>query len=157
MAHSRSIVRTALVLCSSAALVAAVAACKKNETPAVVDAAPPAPTAPAPPEVAPVPLQLVPLEEDAGPAADAGSDAGAKRPSGPAVSPVAARLKQCCSQLRAQAKALGPSPESGLILGVAAQCDSLAASASASGTAPELGLLRAALAGRSLPPICSGF
>jgi hypothetical protein len=67
------------------------------------------------------------------------------------------RLKQCCGQLRTQAKAMGASPEAGFLLGAAAQCDTIAAQAGPNGNAPELGLLKAALAGRSLPPVCAGF
>ncbi len=68
-----------------------------------------------------------------------------------------ARLQQCCAALAAQAKALGPSPEAGLVAGAAAQCSALVAQAGPSGNAPELGVLRNALAGRNIPAICAGF
>lgn len=125
-------------------------ACPKKETPAVVDAAPPPP----PPEASTTDLVLV--EEDAGLDAAADADA-AKKATGPGVSTNVARLKQCCGQLRIQAKALGSSPEAGMLLGAAAQCDALAAQAGPAGNAPELNVLKTALAGRNIPPVCQGF
>jgi hypothetical protein len=88
--------------------------------------------------------------EDAADAADA-----AKKVVGLPTNVV--RLKQCCGQLRTQAKAMGASPEAGFLIGAAAQCDTIAAQAGPNGNAPELGLLKAALAGRNLPPVCAGF
>jgi len=124
-------------------------ACPKKETPVLVEAAPP------PPEVDAAPLVLTTLDEpDA--AGDADADA-AKKATGPGVSTNVARLRQCCGQLRTQAKALGASPEQGFLLGAAGQCDGLAAQAGPGTNAPELGILKAALAGRNLPPICAGF
>lgn len=125
-------------------------ACPKDK-PAPVDAAPP----PAPePEAGPV--VLAPLEDDAG--ADADADAGAaKKATGPGVPTNVARLRQCCGQLRIQAKALGASPEAGFLTQAAAQCDGLAAQAGPTGNAPELGILKTALAGRTIPPVCAGF
>jgi hypothetical protein len=123
-------------------------ACPKKETP-VPEAAPPPP-----PEEASTTV-LVPLTDD-----DAGGDADAeagKKPTGPGVNPNVARLRQCCGALRGQAKALGASPEAGMLLGAAAQCDTLASQAGASGTAPELGVIRGLLAGRNIPPVCAGF
>lgn len=124
-------------------------ACPKKDTPAVVDAAPP------PPEPDAAPLVLTTLEEDAGEDADA-ADA-AKKATGPGVPTNVARLRQCCGQLRTQAKALGASPEAGMLTAAAAQCDGLAAQAGPGASAPELGLLKTALAGRNIPPICAGF
>ena len=69
----------------------------------------------------------------------------------------AARLGQCCAALAAQARALGASPEGGMLLAAAAQCQTLVAQAGPTGNAPELGALRAALAGRNLPAVCAGF
>jgi hypothetical protein len=124
-------------------------ACPKKETP-VPEAAPPPP----PPEDA-APINLTPLtDDDAG--ADADAEAG-KKPTGPGINPNVARLKQCCGALRGQAKALGASPEAGMLLGAAAQCDQLAAQAGPSGTAPELGAIRGLLGGRNVPPVCAGF
>ena len=68
-----------------------------------------------------------------------------------------ARLAQCCAQLAAEAKRLGPSPEAGLLVSAAAQCTALVNAAGPSGNAPEFGALRAALAGRNLPAVCAGF
>lgn len=67
------------------------------------------------------------------------------------------RLGQCCTQLAAEAKRLGSSPEAGMLLSAAAQCTALVKAAGPSGNAPELGALRAALAGRKIPAVCAGF
>lgn len=124
-------------------------ACPKKETP-VADAAPPPP-----PEPEASTVVLTPLEEDAGADADA-AEAG-KKFTGTGVSTNVSRLRQCCGQLRTQAKAMGASPEAGFILGAAAQCDGLAAQAGPGANAPELGILKTALAGRNIPAICAGF
>lgn len=68
-----------------------------------------------------------------------------------------ARLQQCCQAIAAQAKALGASPEAGLLASAAAQCTALVRAAGPNGNAPELGAIRAALAGRNVPAICAGF
>jgi hypothetical protein len=94
---------------------------------------------------------------DAWDAWDAADAADAAKKPGVGLPTNVVRLKQCCNQLRIQAKAMGVSPEAGLLLGAAAQCDTIAAQAGPSGTAPELGLLKAALAGRNVPPVCAGF
>ena len=125
------------------------AACPKKEV-AVVDASPPAP------EVDAAPLVLTDLVEDAGEDAADAAEAG-KKATGPGVPTNVARLRQCCGQLRTQAKAMGASPEAGMLLGAAAQCDTLAGQAGPGTNAPELGILKTALAGRNIPPICSGF
>jgi hypothetical protein len=125
-------------------------ACPKKE-PAPVDAAPPPP--PPTPEASTV---LVPMEEDAG--SDAGdADADAKKPTGPYVPTNVLRLKQCCAQLRTQAKAMGASPEAGMLMSAAAQCDTMAAQVGPGGTAPEMGVIRNLLAGRNIPAACAGF
>ncbi len=123
-------------------------ACPKKDPPPP-DAAPP----PAEPETGTV--VLAPLEEDAG--LDAADAADAAKKLGPGVPTNVARLRQCCGQLRVQAKALGASPEAGMLLAGAAQCDSLAAQAGPGANAPELGILKTALAGRNIPPVCQGF
>jgi hypothetical protein len=123
------------------------AACNKHNPVPIVDAAPP--PAPTP---APTPENLTPLtDDDAG--VDAGVDAGHK-PGGGFVDPKVARIKQCCGALKGQAKALGASPEAGLLIGAAAQCDAVAAQAGAKGTAPELAFLRTI---KTIPPICQGL
>lgn len=124
-------------------------ACPEKKVPWVAEAAPPAPE----PDAAP--LVLTTLEEDAG--ADADADADAAKKVGVFVPTNVARLRQCCGQLRVQAKALGASPEQGLLLGAAAQCDGIAAQAGPGTSAPELGILKTALAGRNIPPVCQGF
>ena len=68
-----------------------------------------------------------------------------------------ARLQQCCNALAAQARAMGASPEAGVIASAAAQCSALVAAAGPNGNAPEIGALNAVLAGRQIPPVCSGF
>ncbi len=124
-------------------------ACPKKELPAIVDATP----APAPVEQDSAPLILTTLEEDAG--VDAAPDA-AKKATGPGISTNVARLRQCCTQLRTQARAMGASPEAGMLIAAAGQCDGLASQAGLA-NAPELSLLKTALAGRNLPPVCAGF
>lgn len=124
-------------------------ACPKKDPPAP-DAAPPPP-----PEVeASATVVLTPLEEDAG--ADADAADAAKKATSPGVSTNVARLRQCCGQLRIQARALGASPEAGMLSAAAQQCDGLAGQAGG-GNAPELGLLKTLLAGRNIPPVCQGF
>ncbi|HEY8073215.1 MAG TPA: hypothetical protein VIF62_03880 [Labilithrix sp.] len=87
----------------------------------------------------------------------ASMDDQAAKPSGGGGGGNLGRLQQCCSALAAQAKALGPSPEAGLIAQAAAQCSALVAQAGPSGSAPELGVIRNLLAGRNVPAICAGF
>jgi hypothetical protein len=140
--------RTLFALAIFSALPLLVACPKKDPPPA--DAAPPPP-----PEPEASTLVLAPLgEEDAG--ADADAEAG-KKATGPYVPTNVARLRQCCNQLRTQARAMGASPEAGMLIAAAAQCDGLAAQAGPNASAPELGLLRTALAGRNIPPVCAGF
>jgi hypothetical protein len=140
--------RTIFALAIFSALPLLVACPKKDPPPA--DAAPPPP-----PEPEASTLVLAPLgEEDAG--GDADAEAG-KKATGPYVPTNVARLRQCCGQLRTQAKAMGASPEAGMLIAAAAQCDGLAAQAGPNASAPELGILRTALAGRNIPGICAGF
>lgn len=125
-------------------------ACPKKETPTiVVDAGPP------PEPVDTAPTVLVPLEDDAGDAGEEDADADAGKPKGPGVPTNVTRIKQCCAQLRTQAKALGASPEAGMLTAAAAQCDVAAVQVGSKGTAPELGAVKAILAGRTLPPVCN--
>jgi hypothetical protein len=148
MRHALPVRRSIFALAIFSAMPLLVA-CPKKETPQPPEAAPP------PPQEEASTTVLTPLtDDDAG--GDADAEAGPKR-TGPGGNPNVARLKQCCGALRSQAKALGASPEAGLILGAAAQCDGLASQAGASGNAPELGVLRGVLAGRSIPPVCAGF
>ena len=149
MALSRHRTRRAFFALAVFSAMPLLVACPKKETPVLVEAAPP------PPEPDAAPLVLTTLEEDA--AADADAADGAKKATGPGVPTNVARLRQCCGQLRTQAKALGASPEQGFLLGAAAQCDGLAAQAGPGANAPELGILKSALAGRNLPPVCAGF
>lgn len=146
-AHSLS-ARKALFATAIFSFLPLLVACPKKEEHVVVDAAPP------PPEVDATPVNLAPLDE--ADAADAADTAPPKK-LGPGVPTNVVRLKQCCAALRSQAKSLGASPESGMILGAAAQCDALAAAAGPSGNAPELGSLKALLAGKTIPPVCQGF
>jgi hypothetical protein len=129
-------------------------ACPKKQEP-IADAAPPPPQ-PVVEEDAAVTV-LEPIAEDA--EADAAADAdAAKVATGHAVSTNVQRLKMCCQQLRIQAKALGASPEAGMLKSAAAQCDTTATQFGKSGgSAPELGVIKTLLAGRNVPPVCSGF
>lgn len=85
-------------------------------------------------------------------------DPGLKaKPAGGAPSGNVGRLAQCCNALAAQAKALGASPEAGVLSSAAAQCLALVNAAGPSGNAPEMGVLKTLLAGRAVPAICAGF
>jgi hypothetical protein len=127
--------------------------CPKKETPVVVvDSGPP-------PAVIDAALtELKPLDElDAG--ADADADAG-KKATGTGLTTSQLRAKQCCNALRTQAKALGNSPESAQLLGLAATCDTIAMNLGPTkgGSAPELEPLRQIFKGKTtLPPLCSGL
>ena len=146
--NRRSFRKIALAIAVFGALPLAVA-CEKKPT--VVDAGLVATAADA----------MVFLDDAAADAADAADSADAADAADAAKKPGlptnVVRLKQCCGQLRTQAKAMGVAPEAGFLLGAAAQCDTIAAQAGPNGNAPELGLLKAALAGRNLPPVCAGF
>jgi hypothetical protein len=126
-------------------------ACPTKKEPPAPDAAPPPP-----PEPAASTLVLAPLDDDAGAGTDADADA-AKKATGPGVPTNVARLRQCCNQLRIQARAIPGSPEGAMLLSGATQCDALAAQAGPGTNAPELGILKTALAGRTIPPVCQGF
>lgn len=94
-------------------------------------------------------------EEDAADAADAADTA---KKVGLGVSTNVTRLRQCCGQLRIQARPILATPEGQALLTAATQCDAMASQAGGGGAnVPELGLLRTALAGRNLPAICRGF
>ena len=73
---------------------------------------------------------------DAWDAWDAADAADAAKKPGVGLPTNVVRLKQCCGQLRTQAKAMGASPEAGFLLGAAAQCDTIAAQAGPNGNAP---------------------
>ena len=120
-------------------------ACDRHKPVPIVDAEPP------PPPPSDTVTNIAPVTDD-----DAGQDAGqvAGHHPGVFVDPKVARIKQCCNGLRAQAKALGSSPEAGLVTGAAAQCDTIAVQAGAKGTAPELAFLRTL---RTVPPLCQGL
>jgi hypothetical protein len=120
---------------------------KKVEPVAVVDAAP----APVPTPVETALPDVAPIVEDAGP--DTGADAGKKL--GPASN--TAQIRACCNALAGEAKRLGPgSIEGGMLMGVVGQCNQVANS-SASGNSVELSALKAAMRGRSVPPVCRSF
>lgn len=121
-------------------------ACPKKETPQPPEAAPPPPVEEA------STTNLVPMEEDAG--EDTGVDAGKPKYTGPAVNTNVARLKQCCTALKNQAKQQGNPPEFGAAI---QSCDNMVASLGPNGNAPELGALKGLLAGKTLPPVCAGF
>jgi hypothetical protein len=126
-----------------------------KKTPVDVDSGAPEPVA-----TDAAPTMLAPLEEDAG--FDAGMDAndGAKKATGPSLTGSQRNVKQCCSSLHAQAKAMGSSPESAQIEGFAAMCDGLAMQVgpSAGGQAPELEPLRVVLKGKpTIPALCKGL
>ena len=121
--------------------------CPKKD-PVVEDAEAPVPT------VVPSVTELAPLVDDAGPdAADAAPEAG-KKPSGPGYNANQLKIKACCSAMRAQAKAMGGSPEAFQINALAAQCDTFATQVGPAGNAPELNQLRQILKSLTLPSAC---
>lgn len=105
------------------------------------------------------PTELKPLDEvDAG-EQDA-SDAAVKKPTGSGLTTSQTRVKQCCNAMKAQAKAMGTSPEAAQLQALAIQCDAIALQVGPSKgpQAPELEPLRALLRGKpTLPPLCSGL
>jgi hypothetical protein len=123
--------------------------CPKKEA-MVEDAGPPPP-----PSSAPTVTELAPLSDDGGPDADAAPEAG-KKPSGGGGGYNANQLKikACCNAMRAQAKAMGSSPEGFQINAMAAQCDIFATQVGPAGNAPELAQLRQILKSLTLPSAC---
>jgi hypothetical protein len=103
--------------------------------------------------VAPAVTELAPLTDDAGDDAGA-SDAAAKRWVGPAVKPNQQKLQACCNAMRAQAKAMGSSPEATQLLGAAATCDTFVKQVGPAGSAPELAAIRGLLKSVKLPVAC---
>jgi hypothetical protein len=134
-----------LVAVSFGVLLPMLAGCPKKPDVTVPDAAPVAVVVP---DAAPVDLTTT---DDSG--VDAGIDAAlpAHHPGGNAN---VAKIKACCNALRTQAKAMGSSPEGGVILGIASQCDAVAVQAGTAGTAPELAVIRNMMKGRTIPSVC---
>ncbi|MEO7109286.1 MAG: hypothetical protein ABI183_02515, partial [Polyangiaceae bacterium] len=84
-------------------------------------------------------------------------DAGVKKATGPSQTASQLHVKQCCSALHAQAKAMSNDPT---LTSVAGLCDGLAPQVgpSSGGQAPELAPLRAILKGKpTIPAICQGL
>jgi hypothetical protein len=151
MTRPLSLRRTWLVLALAGLAPALVAGCKK-ETP--VETTPPPP----PPASAPAPVVLAPLDEtDAG--GDAEVDAAPVKHATGGLNVNQSRAKQCCNALRAQAKALGASPEAAQLQSIATMCDTVAVQvgATSGAAAPELAPLRALLKGKTIPPLCQGL
>lgn len=127
--------------------------CKKEPVVVVVDSGPP------PAAFDAALAEILPLDTlDAGVDADA-ADA-AKKGTGSGLTLSQQRAKQCCNALRAQAKAMGNSPESAQLIGLAGMCDTVAMNLGPSkgGNAPELEPVRAILRGKpTLPPLCQGL
>jgi hypothetical protein len=146
---TRSLFRRRLVfLAFSTFLPVLVLGCPKKE-PAVEDAGAPPP----PPASTPTVTELAPLSDDGGPDADAAPEAG-KKPSGGGYNANQLKIKECCNAMRAQAKALGSSPEGFQINALAAQCDMFATQVGPAGNAPELNQLRQILKSVKLPSAC---
>jgi hypothetical protein len=123
--------------------------CPKKE-PAVEDAGAPPP----PPASTPSVTELAPLGDDGGPdAADAAAEAG-KKYSGGGLNANQSKIKACCTAMRAQAKALGSSPEAFQINALAAQCDMFVTQVGPAGNAPEMAQLRQILKSVKLPSAC---
>ncbi|MGA2449358.1 MAG: hypothetical protein ABTD50_11810 [Polyangiaceae bacterium] len=137
-----------LLIVTAISIPALLGGCQKKEPPPVVDAGPP-------PAVSMVPTvtELAPLTDDAGDDSGA-SDAGAKRWVGPAVNPNQQKIQACCNAMRAQAKAMGSSPEATQLLGAAATCDTFVKQVGPAGSAPELAAIRSMLKSVKLPVAC---
>ncbi len=142
-----SIRRTLTFLAFTAFVPVLVMGCPKKE-PVVEDAAPPTPA------TVPTVTELAPLTDDGGPdAADAAPEVH-KKPSGPGLNANQMKIKACCNAMRAQAKAMGSSPEGFQINALAAQCDTFATQVGPAGNAPELNQLRQILKSLTLPSAC---
>ncbi len=124
---------------------AALMGCPKKAPPPVEDAAPP------PPASTPEVTELAPLTEEAGVDAEAGAP---KKWTGPGMNPNQMKIKACCNGMRAQAKAMGNSPEANQVIAIAAMCDQLAAQVGPAGNAPEFAQIRAMLKSITLPAAC---
>jgi hypothetical protein len=147
---TRSLFRRRLVfLAFSTFLPVLVLGCPKKE-PAVEDAGAPPP----PPASTPTVTELAPLSDDGGPDADAAPEAGKKPSGGGGYNANQLKIKECCNAMRAQAKALGSSPEGFQINALAAQCDMFATQVGPAGNAPELNQLRQILKSVKLPSAC---
>ncbi len=137
------------LLCLAIALVAAVVGCPKKQPPAPVEEAeaPPPPSAPTVTEIAPL--------TDATDAGDAAAEAAPpKKWTGPSVSPNQQKIAACCAAMRAQAKALGQSPEAFQLNAAAVQCDLFEKQVGPQGTAPEFAQIRQILKAVKLPSAC---
>ena len=137
-----------LFLVSLIGMGACMSKCKKD-VPPPYDAGP----APTPVETAPL-VELVPEIIDAG---EPDADAAPKKYTGPAYNANVARIRQCCNAITGQAKTLGASPEAATLLTVAMQCNAAASALQTNPNAPELAMLKAALAGKNVPALCSGL
>lgn len=122
--------------------------CPKKE-PMVEDAG-----APPPPPASSQVTELAPLTDDAGPDADAAPEAGKKLGGGGGYNTNQLKIKACCNAMRAQAKAMGASPEAFQITALAAQCDMFVTQVGPAGNAPELNQLRQILKSVKLPSAC---
>jgi hypothetical protein len=142
-----SIRRTLTFVAFTAFVPVLVMGCPKKE-PVVEDAGAP------PPVSAPTVTELAPLTDDGGPDADAAPEAGKKFGGGPGLNANQLKIKACCNAMRAQAKAMGSSPEAFQINALAAQCDMFAVQVGPAGNAPELNQLRQILKSIQLPAAC---
>lgn len=154
--HSSRASRSASLLLAGACATAIpllVAACKEAPPAATFDAAPAAVPTDAAPTV------LVPLDEDAGIGVDASPPPVHHAAGGSGLTSNQTRAKQCCNELRTQAKSLGASPEANILAGFAAQCDMVAMQIgpTSGGQAPEFGALRQLLKGHTIPGVCNGL
>jgi hypothetical protein len=144
----RSPARRAAVLFTFAlAFPVFVLGCPKKQPP-VVDAGEPPP----PPAASSV-TELAPLTEDAGEDASDAAEAG-KKWTGPGVNANQAKIMACCNAMRAEARKLGPSPESFQLTAASQQCDVFAKQVGPAGNAPELNQLRQVLRSVKLPAAC---
>jgi hypothetical protein len=95
--------------------------------------------------------------DDAGDDADAAdSEASAPRKwTGTGFNTNQTKIRACCNAMRAQAKAMGSSPEGFQLNTLATQCDLFVSQVGPEGTAPELTQLRQLLRSVNLPSLCA--
>jgi hypothetical protein len=150
----RSPLRKLFALSFMIGMPALILGCPKKPDPVVEDAAPPPP----PVVIDAAPTELVPLDQlDAG--LDAADAADAKKV-GNGLTTSQNNVKQCCNAMRAQAKAMGTTPEAAQFTALAAQCDVIALQVGPSkgAQAPEFEPLRQLLKGKpTIPGICKGL
>lgn len=149
--NSISLRRAGCSAALAACIMTSILGCPEKKAPVVQEAAPPPP-----PPSAPTVTELAPLVDDAGADADAAPEAEApkKRAWTPPLTANQAKIKACCSAMRAEGKQLANSPEGYQLRTMADQCDMFVAQLGPQGSAPELSQFREVLKNIKLPSAC---